>query len=88
MRPFSASIPRYTRFGRLYVPEAYDSHALHPRVKKLARRLEARAKMEDPDYKTWSQESLVERVTQLERELKIKNLKSVYSLLPNVAGGY
>jgi hypothetical protein len=33
--------------------------------------------MEEPaDYKEWSHEKLIERVTQLEQELKKKNLRS------------
>lgn len=86
MRHLPTRIPRYARLVRFYTPAPYVSHGVHPRVKKLIRKLEARAtageavKMDEPqtpDYKTWSQENLIERVTKLERELKNKNLGSI-----------
>ena len=94
MRPLSARTPRYAGLSRVSTPGVYVSRSLHPSAKKLARKLEARAaagdasKMEPPDYKAWSQEKLVERVTQLEQELKNKNPRSAHSFIALQAFAY
>ena len=83
MRHLSSRILRHARLSPLSKPQVYVSRNPHPSVKKLARKLEARAAAEimkmnqKPDYKSWPQEKLVERVTQLEQELKNKNLRSI-----------
>lgn len=82
MRPVSSRILRHlgtTTFSR---PQSYLSRSLHPSITKLAMELEAGAaeapNMEQaPDYTSWSHEQLIERVTKLEKELKITNQRSV-----------
>jgi len=57
----------------------------HTAGRKEARAATTKAKldaaMEAADYTSWSQEKLIERVTQLEAELKSKNLRFVVSSL-------
>ena len=82
MRRLFSHIPRLARLSPFTQPQVYVSRSPHPSVKKLARKLDSRvttdaAKMDQKlDYKSWSQEKLIERVTQLELELKNKNLRS------------
>lgn len=82
MRPFSSRILGHAGTTTFSKPQVYVSRNPHPSVKKLARKMEARAaevvKMgQKPDYNSWSQEKLIDRVTQLEKDLKISNQRSV-----------
>jgi len=69
--------------GRCSHTTLYTTRGLHWRtVKNKLKRDTAQlaayfSKMEEKDYTAWSHEKLIEKVTQLENELKSKSLKSV-----------
>lgn len=85
MRPFSFAITRQIEVNLTSKAKFHMSRSRRWRTKNTASRQEARAasaaaKMENkPDYSNWTHESLVERVTQLEKELKDKNQRLVRS---------
>jgi hypothetical protein len=85
MRPFSFAITRQIEVNLTSKASFHMSRSRRWRTKNTASRQEARAasaaaKMENkPDYSNWTHESLVERVTQLEKELKDKNQRLVRS---------
>jgi hypothetical protein len=81
MRPF-----RYNLLKRLGSPQvskapfhmSRSNRWRRPKQPPARGAKEAAPKMEEKvDYSAWSQEKLIERVTQLENELKSKNARSV-----------
>jgi hypothetical protein len=85
MRILSPRAFKHVRLTGLSRHPVYVSPNPHPRAKELARKLGVGAaevaKMEQgPGYQSWSHERLIERVAQLEQELKNKNERSIHSV--------
>lgn len=86
MRPFFS---RFTRRLRVYDPfksrfhtatnQNYTKEAVSSKKETQTQLLQIANMEQKPDYSSWSHESLIERVTQLELELKNKNERLLFA---------